>query len=71
MATELQYFVHSIHFDSRQWQETFFFSEGSRLALENNLLPIHGILQCYALEVKRPEREADHSPPSISKVDNV
>jgi len=49
----------------------FFLSQGSRLALEHNLLPIHGILQRFDLEVKRPERETDHSPPSISKVDSV
>lgn len=72
MATEWKYFVHGTHFDFRQWPETFYsLKDPDWFWLEHTLRPIHGVLEAFTLEIKRPKREADHSPPCSSKVNNV
>jgi hypothetical protein len=52
-------------FDSQQRREILLFSTVSRQALEH--------ISCNYLrqEVKRPEREADHLPPSAAEVKNA
>jgi hypothetical protein len=46
----------------------FLFCTASRTALEPTQPPIQGVLGTLSLEVKRPGREADHSPPSSVEV---
>jgi hypothetical protein len=46
----------------------FFFNTMSSLALGPTQPPIHWIPGALSLGVKRPGREADHSPPSSAKV---
>jgi hypothetical protein len=57
-------------FDSRQQKEIFLVSTLSRPALG----PIQPLTQCISgvlsPGIKRPEREADHSPPSSAAVKN-
>jgi hypothetical protein len=48
-----------------------FFTTVSRLALGPTLPPIHWVPGALSLGVKRPGRDADHSPPSNSEVKNV
>jgi hypothetical protein len=57
-------------FDSRQRQEIFLCSIAYRLALMPTQLPIQWVKGALSLDVKRPEREADHSSPSIAEVKN-
>jgi hypothetical protein len=58
-------------FDSRQGLGIFFVATVSRPALGPKQSPIQWILGSLFLGVKRPGREADHSPPSSAKVKNV
>jgi hypothetical protein len=59
-------------FDSRQGSEEFFlFSTASRLALGSTRPRIKWVLVVVSLGIKRPRREADHSPPSIAEIKNV
>jgi hypothetical protein len=55
-------------FDS--WRELgiFPFTTASRTALGPTQPPIKWVLGALSLGVKRPGREADHSPPSSAKV---
>jgi hypothetical protein len=46
----------------------FLFTTASRTALESTHPPIQWVPVALFLEVKRPEREADHSPPSSAEV---
>jgi hypothetical protein len=57
-------------FDSQQGQEIFLVSTASRPALMHTYLPIQWIAMTAYPEVKRPECEADHSPPSSAEVEN-
>jgi hypothetical protein len=57
-------------FESRQGLGIFLFT-ASRLALDPTQPPIHWISWAFFLEVKGPEREADHSPPSSVEVKNM
>jgi hypothetical protein len=44
------------------------FTTASRTALEPTQSPIQWVPEALSLGVKRPEREADHSPPSSAAV---
>jgi hypothetical protein len=46
----------------------FLFTPVSGTALEPTHPPIQWVPGALSLEVKRPEREADHSPPSSAEV---
>jgi hypothetical protein len=58
-------------FDSRRGLETFLFTTVSRTALGPTQPPIQWVPGAISLEVKRPGREADRSPPSSAKVKNA
>jgi hypothetical protein len=49
----------------------FFFATTSRPALRPNLPPIHWIPRAGSLGLKWPERDADHSLPSVIGVNNA
>jgi hypothetical protein len=53
-------------FDFRKGQEIFLFST----ALGPNQPPIQCVQGALSPGVKRPERDADHSPPSSAEVKN-
>jgi hypothetical protein len=55
-------------FDSRPGLRVFLFNTASRTALGSTLPPIQWVLAALSVGVKRPEREADHSPPSSAEV---
>jgi hypothetical protein len=55
-------------FDSRRWLGIFLFSIASRTALRPAQPPIQWVTGALSLGVKRPVREADHSPPSSAEV---
>jgi hypothetical protein len=55
-------------FNSRRGLGIFLFITGSRTALGPTQPPIQWVLGVPSLGVKRPGREADHSPPSITEV---
>jgi hypothetical protein len=55
-------------FDSRRWLGIFLFTTASRTALVPTQPPIQWVLVDVSLRVKRPWREADHSPPSGAEV---
>jgi hypothetical protein len=58
-------------FNSQQGLGIFFFTTVSRTALGPTQPPIQWVLEVLSLGVKRPEREADHSPPSSAEVNNA
>jgi hypothetical protein len=49
----------------------FLFTTASRTALEPTQPPIQWVPESLSLGVKRPGREADHSPPSSAEVKNA
>jgi hypothetical protein len=49
----------------------FLFTPASRTALAPTQPPIQWVPGAFSLGVKRPGREADHSPPSSAEVKNV
>jgi hypothetical protein len=49
----------------------FLLSTSSRPVLEPTQLPIQGVPGALSPAVKRPGREADHSPPSSAEVKNA
>jgi hypothetical protein len=55
-------------FDSRQELGIFLFTTASRPALESTQPLIQWVAGVISLGVKRPWREADHSPPSSAEV---
>jgi hypothetical protein len=57
-----------LRFDSRRGLGIFLFTTASRTALGPTELPIQWVPGALSLEVKRPGREADHSPPSSAEV---
>jgi hypothetical protein len=58
-------------FDSRRGLGIFLFTTASRTALEPTKPPIYWVAGAPSLGVKRPGREADHSPPSSAEVKNA
>jgi hypothetical protein len=58
-------------FDSRRGLGIFLLTTVSRMALGPNQPPIQGVPGALSLGVKRPVREADHSPPSSAEVKNA
>jgi hypothetical protein len=58
-------------FDSRRGMGIFFFTIASRTALGPTQPPIQWVPGALSLEVKRPGREADHSPPPSAEIKNV
>jgi len=58
-------------FDSRLGLGIFLFTTASRTALGPTQPPIHWATRTLSLRVKRPGREAHHSPPANAKVKNV
>jgi hypothetical protein len=63
--------IRFLGFDSQWGLGIFLFTTMSRMALGPTQLPIPWVPAALSLEVKRPRREADHSPPSSSEVQNV
>jgi hypothetical protein len=55
-------------FDSRRGLGIFLFTTASGTALGPTRPPIQWVLGALSLGVKRPGREADHSPPSSAEV---
>jgi hypothetical protein len=55
-------------FDSRQGLGIFLLTTATRTALGPAQPPIQWVLGALSLGVKRPVREADHSPPSSVEV---
>jgi hypothetical protein len=51
-------------FDSQQGQQFFLFATASRRALGPTQPPVQEVSRFLSPEVKRPGRQADHSPPS-------
>jgi hypothetical protein len=60
--------IRVLGFDSRRGLGAFLFTTASRTALGPTQLPIQWVPVALYLEVKRPGREADHSPPSSAEV---
>jgi hypothetical protein len=58
-------------FDFRRVLGTFLFTTASRTALGSTQPPIQWVPVALSLGVKRPEREADNSPPSSAGVKNA
>jgi hypothetical protein len=58
-------------FDSRRGLGIFLFTTASRTALGTTKPPIQWVPGALSLGVKRPGREADHSPPSSAEVKNA
>jgi hypothetical protein len=57
-------------FDSRQGQEIFLYSTESKPPLGPIQLPSQEVTGSYILGIKRPWREAHHTPPSRAEVKN-
>jgi hypothetical protein len=62
--------IEVLGFDFRRELVIFFFTTASRTALEPTQPPVQWVTVVLSLGVKRPEREADHSPPSRAEVKN-
>jgi hypothetical protein len=58
-------------FDSRRGLGMFLFTTASRTALGPTQPPIQWVPGALYLAVRRPGREADHSPPSCAEVENA
>jgi len=58
-----------MHFYSRRGLGIFLFTTASRTALDPTQPPIQWVPGFLSLGVKRPGREADHSPPSSAEVE--
>jgi hypothetical protein len=58
-------------FDSRRELGIFLFTTASRTALGSTQRPIQWVPGALSLGVKRPVREADHSPTSNAEVKNA
>jgi hypothetical protein len=57
-----------LEFDSRRGLGIFLFTTAFRPALGPTQPPIQWVPGALSLGVKRPGRQADHSPPSIAEV---
>jgi hypothetical protein len=58
-------------FPSRRGLGIFLFTTASRTALGPTQPPIQWVLKALSLGVKRPGREADHTPPSSGEIKNA
>jgi hypothetical protein len=58
-------------FDSRRELGIFLFTTASGTALGPTQPPIQWVTGAVSLGVKRPGREADHSPPSSAEIKNA
>jgi hypothetical protein len=58
-------------FDSRRGLGVLLFTTASRTALGPTQCPIKWVPEALSVEVKRPEREVDHSFPSSAEVKNA
>jgi hypothetical protein len=58
-------------FDSRRGLGIFLFTTVPTTAMEPTQLPVQWVPGALSRGVKRPGREADHSPPSSAEVNNV
>jgi hypothetical protein len=58
-------------FDSRQRPGYFLLTTAPRPALGSTQPPVQWVRGAFSLGVKRPSREADHSPPFNAKVKNT
>jgi hypothetical protein len=58
-------------FDSQRGLGIFLFTTASRTALGPTHTPIQWVQGALSLGVKWPGREADHSPPSSTEVNNA
>jgi hypothetical protein len=63
--------IEVLGFDSRRGLGVILFTTASRTALEPTQPPIQWVPGALSLGVKRPEREADHSPTSSAEVKNA
>jgi hypothetical protein len=63
--------IRVLGFDSRRRLGIFLFTIVFRTALGSIQPPILWITGALSLGVKRPRREADHSPPSRAEVENA
>jgi hypothetical protein len=63
--------IRVLGFDSWQGLGIFLFTTASGTALGHTKPPIQWVPGALSLGVKRPGREADHSPPSSAKVKNA
>jgi hypothetical protein len=61
----------TIGFDFQRVLGVFLFTTVSRMALGPTQPPIQWVSGAPSLAVKRPGREADHSPPSSAEVKNA
>jgi hypothetical protein len=64
----LGYGLDVLGFDSRRRLGIFLFTTASRKALAPTQPPIRWVPENLSRRVKRPERQADHSPPSSAEV---
>jgi hypothetical protein len=67
----LYYGLHDLWFKSRQEMRIFLFTTASRPALGPTKPLIQWVTRALSPGVKRPWREADHSPPSSAEVKNA
>jgi hypothetical protein len=58
-------------FNSRRGKEIFLYSTESRQTPKSNQPLIQWVAAALSPEVKRPERETDHLPPSSAGLKNV
>jgi len=70
-CTALGYGLDDRWFESRQGLGIFLFTTVSRPPLGSTQLTIQWVPGALSLGVKRPGREADHSPPSSAEVKNA
>jgi hypothetical protein len=68
VGTELGYGLDDWGFETREGLGTYLPTNASRTALGPTQPPIQWMKGALSLGVKRPRREADHSPPSSAVV---
>jgi hypothetical protein len=67
----LSYGLDDRGFESRQGLGIFLFTTASRPTLGPTQPPVQWVPGALSLGVKRPRREAEHSPPSSAEVKNA
>jgi hypothetical protein len=71
VSISLDYVLDDLGFDYRRGLGIFLFTAASRKALGSTQPPIQWVPGALSLVIKRPGREADHSPPSSAEVRNA